>query len=73
MVKYGKLLLAELPDDTTRLLQDLCTEWVPKGQQPSAGVQSAWNMDCMSWNVDCVMEYRLWYVTSSCLLYPQRK
>lgn len=39
MTKYGKLLLAELPDDTTRLLQALCTDWVPKGQ-PARGGQS---------------------------------
>ena len=39
MTKYGKLLLAELPDNTTRLLQALCTDWVPKGQ-PAPGGQS---------------------------------
>ena len=43
MRKYGKLLLTELPDDTTRLLQVLCTEWVPKGQQPSPGTRLVWN------------------------------
>ena len=32
MTKYGKVLLGELPDDTTRLLQALCTDWVPRGQ-----------------------------------------
>ncbi|CAI8032330.1 Vacuolar protein sorting-associated protein 11 homolog [Geodia barretti] len=34
MIKYGKLLLTELPDDTTRLLQNLCTDWLPRGQTP---------------------------------------
>ena len=32
MTKYGKVLLGELPDDTTRLLQALCTDWVPRGK-----------------------------------------
>jgi hypothetical protein len=36
MFRYGKVLLAELPEEATQLLQRLCTEWVPKGQQPSA-------------------------------------
>lgn len=46
MKKYGKVLLAKLPDETTRLLQDLCTAWVPRGQQPSSGME--W--DYLSWN-----------------------
>ena len=48
MTKYGKLLLAELPDDTTRLLQALCTDWVPKGQ-PARGGQSVMVQTHCAW------------------------
>ena len=33
MKKYGKQLMNELPDDTTRLLTSLCTDWMPKGAE----------------------------------------
>ena len=33
MKKYGKQLMNELPDDTTRLLTSLCTDWIPKGAE----------------------------------------
>jgi len=34
MKKYGKQLMNELPDETTRLLTSLCTDWIPRGSQP---------------------------------------
>ena len=37
MFRYGKLLLEELPEEATQLLQQLCTEWVPRGEQPGSG------------------------------------
>ena len=43
MIKYGKLLLTELPDDTTQLLQNLCTDWLPRGQTPRPGTNPLWN------------------------------
>ena len=33
MKKYGKQLMNELPDETTRLLTSLCTDWMPKGAE----------------------------------------
>ena len=35
MKKYGKQLMNELPDETTRLLNSLCTDWIPEGSEPS--------------------------------------
>ncbi len=35
MKKYGKQLMSQLPDVTTGLLQNLCTDWVPKGMDHS--------------------------------------
>ena len=49
MIKYGKLLLTELPDDTTQLLQNLCTDWLPRGQTPRPGTN--WNGMETKWNV----------------------
>ena len=34
MKKYGKQLMSDLPDETTRLLTALCTDWVPVGVEP---------------------------------------
>ena len=31
MKKYGKQLMSELPEETTRLLNSLCSDWIPKG------------------------------------------
>ena len=54
--RYGKVLLAELPEEATQLLQLLCTEWVPEGQQPSAGIHG---MGPVVWNGACGMEQGL--------------
>ena len=35
MKKYGKQLMNELPDETTRVLTSLCTDWIPEGSEPS--------------------------------------
>ena len=37
MKKYGKQLMNELPDDTTKLLTSLCTDWIPKGAEAVSG------------------------------------
>ena len=47
MRKYGKLLLTELPDDATQLLQKLCSEWIPKGHQPGPGME--WSLCGIEW------------------------
>ena len=71
MRKYGKLLLTELADETTRLLQSLCTEWIPRGQQPSSG--TTWYGIGSVCHVMCHVQRR-WFLigqiphsTSSCL------
>lgn len=38
MKKYGKQLMNQLPDATTDLLKSLCTDWIPKGMDTSAGM-----------------------------------
>ena len=35
MKKYGKQLMSELPDETTMLLNKLCSDWIPKGAEAS--------------------------------------
>ena len=72
MIKYGKLLLTELPDDTTSLLQNLCTDWLPRGQQPKSGTpcrNGTETVEC----VECDLQ-ETWYLIgqirlciSSCL------
>ena len=31
ITKYGKQLMGEMPDETTMLLNKLCSDWIPKG------------------------------------------